>query len=194
MSLKGKTDIFQGTSREFTGIDPLSIKLISDRVLIRDLQDAEKEGSIVIPEAYRDRGVNDFGTMRIGVVVAVGPGDRFIEHGVTDEGEVRRTLITCPCMCAYAMMRDGSRWWFDIRNYCRVELKPGEKCPACDGSGRIPICVPPQVWPGQKVLYDRRKEAEIYLDGQRYLIVHAEQAVVAVLEEEDAGGTGRNIQ
>lgn len=172
MSLAGKSSIFEGISNQFA-IDPASIRLISDRVLLKDLGDAEKEGSIIIPPAFRERGLNEFNTYRMGLVIAVGPGDRFRELGVTDENEVRRMLLTEPCgWCA------GEGKHFDIRSYSIVN------CRLCNGTGREGVCVPPQCVPGDKVLYEKRLECEVYLNGERYVLCHAEQAVIAILEDE----------
>jgi hypothetical protein len=182
MSLLGKTHIFNEIANRLHGVDPSSIRLISDRVLLKDLGDLEKEGSIIIPEAYRERGLNQFGTYRKGVVISTGPGDRFLEVGIEECGNeaprVRRKAITVPCQC-----QDGSRKWFDIINYIVVEIPDGGVCPACGGSGRVPVCVPPQCKPGDIVLFDRRREAEIYLNGERYCILNSEQSVIAVLED-----------
>lgn len=171
MSLLGKSSIFEGIGNEFA-LDPSSIRLISDRVLIKDLGDMEKDGQIIIPEKYRERGLNADGTYRVGLVVAVGPGDRFLECGITEENQVRRKLLTEPCgLC------DAGGTMVDVMN--------GESliCPRCEGSGRQPVCVPPQCMPGDVVMLERRREAEVYLNGVRYLLVHAEQSVIAVLED-----------
>ena len=184
MSLLGKTHIFNEIANRLHGVDPSSIRLISDRVLLKDLGDLEKEGSIIIPEAYRERGLNQFGTYRKGVVISTGPGDRWLEVGIEefDNGapRVRRKAITKPCeKCENGIMKhvvvDGLV--FDV-------VSPLEKCPWCEGSTRRPICVPPQCKPGDIVLFDRRREAEIYLNRERYTIINAEQSVLAVLEEE----------
>lgn len=190
MSLKGKTDafgrtdIFAGGGQEFT-LDPSTIRLISDRVLLRDDADAEKEGSIIIPEKWREEAT---GKYRSGVVVAVGPGDRFYEMGIIESTDglspqVRRKLITKTCPDCKGSGRTDQ---FNIRDY---RFDP---CPTCDPNdlpfnrtmnGKIPICVPPQCKVGERVLYERRKEAEIFINGSRYCLVHAEQAIVGVLED-----------
>lgn len=209
MSLKTDNDIFRSTSQQVP-YKPEDVKLISDRVLIRDLGSPEKVGLIEIPEKYRDKA-GPGGNLRIGVVVSVGPGDRFIEHGVTDEGEVRRSLITtkerCPVCSEGSAFRCKACWeraqryvpckvepgkcetcggdlqpcWFDLRGY---ELVWQTKCIGCGGTGYVerPVTVPPQCLPGETVLYDRRREAEVFLDGVRHVLCHAEQAVIAVLE------------
>lgn len=175
MSLKGKSDIFESIAQHYDGIadDPAVIRLISDRVLIRDLGEQEQIGSIVIPEVARKPGTGS-DTLRTGVVVAVGPGDRFIEMGVSDEGEVRRKLITGGDCAAC----NGHGKYFDIQTYETNE------CPHCYGGGKEPLTIPPQCQPGDKVLYSRRAEAEIFLGGVRYTIINAEQSAYAVLTED----------
>lgn len=172
MSLLNKTDIFDSPSQVLE-IDPASIRLLSDRCLIRDLGDPEKVGSIFIPESAQGCGLafHEWGTLRVGEVVATGVGDRYIEVGFDEgAGRVRRKLITIPCLCC-----NGT--FFDIRSYSLMQ------CPACLGTGRIPITIPPQCNPGEKVLYSRRREAEFYVNGERLAIVNAEQSILAVLED-----------
>src|ERR1700723_874166 len=164
MSLKNKTDIYDSPS-QLLAIDPATIRLISDRCLIRDLGDPERIGSIIIPEVARYKIRDEWGTLRIGEVVATGPGDRFIEVGIekspSESPRVLRRLITVPCGCEPLSAEQsemfgrkrGARYWFDIVNYCMVELPDGVKCPVCHDTGRIPITVPPQCSPGDKVLY-----------------------------------------
>lgn len=174
MSLKGKKTIFDGISNQFD-LDPASIRLLSDVVLLKDMGDPDREGLVIIPEAFRERGVNQFGTYRIGLVIAVGEGDRYSEHGVTDEGQVRRRLLTAPCELCGA---GGTM----------IEVWPNAGaptiCPKCEGTGRHGVCVPPQCKPGDRVLFEKRAEAQVYLNGERYVMCHAEQACIAVLEEE----------
>jgi co-chaperonin GroES (HSP10) len=165
MSLKGKTNIFDGVWNRVE-IDPATIRLLEDRVLIRDCPEPEKQGSIVIPEVCRDKDI-----LRTGIVLAVGPGNRFVELGVTDEGEVRRRKLTKPCPeCG------GRGEMFDIRGYKRVS------CPVCLGEKAVQAVEEPQVKPGDRVLYSRRREAEFIVNGERLSLMYAEQSVLAVLE------------
>ncbi len=166
----GRT-IFDGPGQVIEGIDPSQIKLLSDRCLIQDLpQDDERRGLIYIPDSAKQDGVGKQGLLRIGKVIAVGAGDRFLEHGLDAQGVLRRTLITAPCL------HDG------------YGLPDAPPCSMCDEDGRIPVTVPAQCSPGDTVLYDRRRECEIYINGLRYCIVHAEQSVLAVLDSEEIGG------
>jgi co-chaperonin GroES (HSP10) len=164
MSLKGKTDIFDSPS-QLLEIDPATIRLLSDRCLIRDLGDPERVGSIIIPEVAREKVMHEWGTLRIGEVVATGPGDRFIELGWDDYSGVRRKLITRKCH------------WCEIVSYTKIT------CPRCLGAHRIPVTILPQCRPGERVLYSRRREAEVYIGGERFSLLNSEQSVIAVLED-----------
>ncbi len=170
--------IFDGPGQCIEGeIDVASIKLLEDRVIILDIpQDDSTVGSLVIPDVAQNGGVGKGGNFRIGLVVAVGPGDKFLEVGSpNNQGVVGRKLITAPCS------HDCQDRWFDVADY---EWKP-RPCPFCDngGDGRIPVVVPPQCKVGDRVLYDRRRHEELILNGQRYALMHAEQAAMAVLED-----------
>lgn len=171
--------IFDSPSQR-VAVDPATVRMLSDRCLIRDLpQDDSIVGSLVVPEIKRTGGVGKDGLLRIGVVVAVGPGDRYFELGLDVDGEsVRRKLLTQRCLLC-----DG------LKKY-RVVSGEGDDqrtgpwcdCPGCDGSGRAPVTMPPQCQPGDTVLYSRMRHEEILIAGERYVLCHAEQAVLAVLE------------
>jgi co-chaperonin GroES (HSP10) len=182
-------NIFESPSQRLEGVDPATIRLIEDRVLIRDLGDVEKVGSIIIPETARGDSAVGSPRLRLGLVIAVGPGDKFVEKGFDEHtGQVLRVAVTVACSCGMLerlgkacgveIQKYNPRKWFDIRKYEFVELGPGEACPLCHDTGRAPVTVPPQCQPGDKVLYDRRREAE-----HRYVLCHAEQAVFAVVED-----------
>ena len=167
-------------SNRLTGIDPASIRLTSDRVLIRDLEQNEVDhvGSIYIPEEAREKvgGVGKEGRLRLGIVVAMGPGDRFLEVGLDGEGVVRRRLIESDCSLCIGT---GNVTHWNQYQICLC----GNSCPKCDGTGRTPVTVPPQCAVGDTVIFDLRREMEIYLDGVRFSIVNASQSVLAVVEE-----------
>lgn len=156
--------IFDGPGQHVT-CDPAKIKLLSDRVLIKDIpQDDSHSGSLIVPEVAQRGGVGKQGMLRIGVVVATGPGDAFSEHGLDAQGAVRRRLLTATCpKCATL------GFW--------------STCPACDGAGSVPIVIPPQCQPGDTVLYDRFRSQEMIINGERYQLSNAEQTVLAVLEK-----------
>lgn len=181
MNLRTADNLFDGISNHID-VDPSTIRLISDRVLIRDVEDEEKIGSIVIPESAREKTApGKDGRLRIGVVVAVGPGDKFLEHGLNAQGSLRLTRITRPVTpedpCSMCRGKDR---WFDIREYRYVAVEK-EPCPYCI-DGRVPVTVPPQCRVGDRVLYDRRRHEEMVIGGVVYSLLHAEQAVWAVLE------------
>lgn len=170
MSLKGKSDIFESPSQRVDHIDPASIRLLQDRILVRDLGEPSTVGMIVIPQCALDKD-----KIRIGLVLAVGPGNQFIESGITDEGQVRRTLITTGRQCPAC---SGSGQQFSIRKYAL------DDCPYCYGGGKEPLTVPTQCEPGDRVLFSRRREAEFYVNGERLSLIFEEQSVLAVLEDQ----------
>ncbi len=169
----GRT-IFDGPGQH-VDVNPSSIRLLSDRVLLLDLpQDDSINGSLVIPGTAQNGGVG--GNFRVGLVIAVGPGDAYIEMGADNHGRVRRKLITAPCPdcdgMGYFPCEDGSRL------PCSVVAESD-----CEDTGRVPVVVPAQCNPGDRVIYDRRREAEVIIEGKRYGMIHAEQSVLAVLED-----------
>lgn len=176
--------IFDSPSQVLQGIKPEDIRPIYDRVVIRDLgeSDAEKCGSIWIPEVSRDKA-----RLRIGLVVAVGPGDAWTEHGLDAQGEPRRRGVTIPCYaCNGTGLRNGHTNWDSLKD---------AECPACHGTGRKDQWFNPRSYrmekarlpmmtkPGDRVLYDVRKDERFYVDGQTLYLVHEEQACIAILED-----------
>ena len=166
-----KESIYEGLS-QFLQSDPANIRLLEDRVLIRDLGEQERVGSIIIPETAAARGVGKAGMLRLGVVVAVGPGDKFKELGLDESGAVRRKLLTERC----PECETGR--FFDAKAY---EYVP---CPKCGGTTRAPAVMPTECKPGDRVIYDRRREAELLWKGETYSLIHEEQSILAVLEGE----------
>lgn len=177
------TNIFRSNSQFVHNLDATLIKPLWDRCLIRDIPDPDRIGSIWIPETAAERGVGKEGLLRIGVVVAVGPGDKFTREWVerdhlTGQHHVqRKALGRCP---------DCEAPGFQITRYVDPpynEQYPAftyKVCPTCSGDGirRWPM----QCKVGDKVIVDRRKEAEFYVNGERLYLVHEEQAILAVLE------------
>jgi co-chaperonin GroES (HSP10) len=173
--------IFESIAQDRRDIDPSSIRLIEDRVLIKDLGDLEQAGSIIIPQTARADSRAGSPRLRLGLVIAVGPGDKFVERGMNERtDQVLRVAITEPCKaCDPGDGKGpvGRRWNIDDYEFVI--------CPRCNGTKRQNVVVPPQCQPGDKVLYDRRKESEFYFgdDKARYVLCHAEQAVIAVVED-----------
>lgn len=176
--------IFDGPGQRID-VDPARIRLLSDRVLLRDIpQDDSQRGSIVIPEVAQDGSVGKRGLYRIGLVIAVGPGDSVYEW-VEPMSErcskmealdaVRRKLITKRCECCWGSGEQDETDWTGANHE--------RPCSECGGSGRIPVTVPPQCKPGQMVLYDMRRQEQLYLNGVLHQLCHAEQAVLAIIEE-----------
>lgn len=134
MSLLNKSSIFDGAD-QFISHDPKDVRPIYDRVLVREIPEPETRGSIFIPQSALGKP-----GLRIGEVVAVGKGDRWIEKGWREgESEPRRSAL-------------------------KVD--------------RLPM----DVKPGDRVVYDRRTECEVYLQGEPYSLIHQEQSIFCVLE------------
>lgn len=171
MNLRTAESIFAGIS-QILEHDPGMITPIGDRVLIRDLGPLETPSALELPETARDNA-----KLRVGLVVAVGAGDRYSEHGLDAEGNVRRRLLTKPCTNCKGPDGTQTGQWFNFYEY---RMEP---CIACKGEKRVPVVVPPQCQVGERVIYDRRREAEYFIDGQRYVLLHAEQSVIGVVED-----------
>lgn len=162
-SLRNKKSIFDTIEQRVDHVDPTSIKLAGDRCLLRDIPGTDRLGSIWLPEVCRDQE-----RLRQAEVVAVGPGDVVLEAPVDQtnydaDGYVR-------------LKRRRVKCW-----RCKGEAFEGRPfgCAACEGTGygRLPM----DVQPGQRVLYSRRLESEIFINGNRYSMAHAEQAIFAIL-------------
>lgn len=138
-SLKGKRSIYESTAQRLDHVDPKSIRLQRDRCLIQDIPDADRIGSIWVPEVAK--GLEQ---LRQGIIIAIGPGDNCIET-VADQ---RRTRS------------DGG-----------VPLR-GQSCD--HSTGRMPM----SVGPGDLVLYNRRDESEIFIDGTTFDLVYEEQSIL----------------
>jgi co-chaperonin GroES (HSP10) len=165
MNLRTSESIFAGIS-QFLEHAPGDITPIGDRVLVRDMGPFNASATVAISER-----ANDKEQLRLGLVLAVGIGDSVSEHGLDADGRVRRRLLTRPCK------QCETGYFFDARQYKRVP------CPSCHGERRVPVVVPPQCNVGDKILYDRRKEAEFVVNGEKLSLIHAEQSVWAVVEE-----------
>ena len=168
MKTLDRTSIFDSPSQLLEDLSPDKIKPMWSRVLIRDEHEADdKIGSIFLPQG--DKGKD---TRRIGIVVAVGPGDKHFEKGLVRDSDGntsvdRRFLGKCePC---------GG-----LGQILNAQAGVFETCPQCQGDGikRFPM----EVKVGDRVLYDRRRDAEFVIEGERYNLVFEEQSVLGVLE------------
>jgi len=138
---KGHTDLAKGQyalSQVLQNLSLEQVKPCGSNVLIKDLPDDDKIGSIVIPENHKSE------LRRIGIVVAVGPGDKWIQGRPKIKGTSKPT---------YRALPEGTE---------RLEME-------CK--------------PGDRVLFDRRRHREIYIEGERYSLVYEAQSVLAILED-----------
>ncbi len=86
-----RTSIYDSLSQRMDHVHPLNVRPIWDRVLIRDIHDDEKLGSIFLPE-LSDHWSGEKERHRVGIVVATGPGDKILESWgrvVDKEGKLR---------------------------------------------------------------------------------------------------------
>lgn len=190
-SLKHKHGIFE-SYRQALDWDPLRIRLIEDRLLIRDVPDEPEINGIVKPDNV-ETGVGKNGLYRIGIVVATGPGNKFIEVGTEGYGEdmrvVRRKILgRCPTCEGDGFDPDWPVSPMEIVDYDGTKKRLGAACPNCTfldtPHGLVPLTIPCTCKPGDRVIYERRKEAEVFIDGVRYGLVYEEQAVLMILGKE----------
>jgi co-chaperonin GroES (HSP10) len=158
-------------------IDPSMIKPMAGRVIVRDIHEDDKDGryaSLVLPQ-----NIEKAERRRLGVIVAVGEGDRWItmkERG--PYGAFRCKGIKCQD-CAGAGTVDffvmPLGWLGQVREPTLSE------CTTCHGTGlgRLPM----ETKPGDRVIYDRRREAEIEIGGERYSLLYEEQGCLAIIDE-----------
>lgn len=173
-SARVKDSIFDEVSQLMPGLDPHDIRPIHDRVLIQDLPDEQQIGSIIIPDTAQERGVGKKGLLRIGLVIAVGRGDKWAAEWVERNEVKRRPLGAC-----MACKGSGSTS-YEIRTDTYHHDGTNFPCEVCKGDGIRRWRM--YVKRGDRVIFDRRKEAEIFIEGIRYCLVHEEQAILAVLE------------
>lgn len=166
------TNIFKSNAQFVHGLKADGIKPIWDRLLIRDIPDPDKIGSIFVPETAAERGLGKNGLLRLGLVVAVGPGDKFTREKVMRDNTTGAHYVKRKALGACLACKTPPYGW------SADEWSMG--CSACTGDGV-------RRWPmyckvGDTVLYDRRKESELFIDGERFCLLHEEQAVMAVME------------
>jgi chaperonin GroES len=156
-------------------INPKKIKLSRDRVLIEDIPDADKIGSIWVPEVAK--GLEQ---IRQGLVVAVGPGDTGIEtitesHGTDADGRPLTRIRRAVC----GICKGSGTVFPSPTNH----VEYARDCPRCKGGGfrHLPISVSV----GMKILYQRREESEITIQGRLYDLVYEEQSILLKWETFD---------
>lgn len=183
------TNIFKSNSQYLHAMDAASIKPIWDRILVRDIPDENKIGSIWIPETAAERGVGKDGLIRLGLVVAIGAGDKFTrewverDHLTGTHQVMRKGLGACEYCAGCGQIKifgKNNMKMVTPATWSQDDQVPVEECPVCHGDGvrRWPMYCKP----GDTVVYDRRKESELFIEGCRYAVIHEEQAVFAILE------------
>ena len=170
MDVHAKTNLSRGgmfdSLSQIIEDDPASIRPIHDRLLVRDVPDAEKSaGGIVLTAAPSLGGLGKSGRMRLGDVVATGKGDPYFQW--MEKGKVK--IRAYPCA------------WISTGDCVDYVTGP---CPRCEGRGFSHVDL--IVKPGDRVVIDRRKEAEfqIGIGGARYTLCHEQQAVYGIMRKE----------
>lgn len=161
-----------------TNTEVSSFRLLGDQVLVEPQENPERfdnfNGVLYLPQKP-ERGKGEF--FHSGRVVSCGPGDKIREGKVRPDGS--RAVYAAPEQeCA------------DCKGIGATEAKSPRflfapiyvDCPACHGTAKVPGRWPIHVKPGDLVLYERRPWAEVELDRKRYVILHEEQHIVAVIE------------
>ena len=136
---------------ESIDVPPSRVRLLGDFILVLPKPEETYKNLIIIPPAHQKKD----GGLLVGEVVKCGPGDRMMKRICRRCGESKDNPISVSpgrCKC-------GSCGWTQGREFRR----------------------PVGVFPGDKVLYWRSPANEVVLQGNRYEILHEEQAVVAVL-------------
>lgn len=164
-----KTSIFDGLS-QILAIDPADVRPLFDRLLVKDVPDEElSPAGVVLTAAPSLGGLGKKGLIRIGQVVAAGRGDKYYEW--LENGKVHQKPYPC--------QRCGGRATMKVPCTALHDYDTPVDCGQCRGTGTHHVEMLIQV--GDYVIYDRRKEAEIYVNWVRYSLIHEQQAVYAIL-------------
>jgi co-chaperonin GroES (HSP10) len=153
-----------------------TIQPLGDLVLVRRLPDADSVHGILIPESARNKKRGDdndiHGSLRRGIVVALGPGDKLLQFKCPDCGEV-----------AGATMRPES-----ARSATLVPRTPNKKC-GCGVSTKWQFATgEPEVYCemepaiGNEVIFERWGSSQFDIDGVEYSLIHEEQSILGVIE------------
>ena len=189
----------RSNSNVLTGIDVSKIRLQRDRIIVRDLPENEvqKIGGIFLPDGdgkEKKGGVGKNGLLRLGEVVAVGPGDHLIGKGLDADGKERLAMVMADCSHCQGEGVVNSGWGggektangSEFPRYMVVACdENGEnlKCPHCSGTGKVQATSQCYCKPGDVVVYDLRREAEFFIDGVRYGMLYEEASVLLILED-----------
>ena len=137
-----KHSIYESVAQFMDHVDVKKIRLQRDRVLVEDIPDSDRIGSIWVPESAK--GLEQ---IRQGIVVAIGPGDDRIDRLVS-----QNTV--------------------DAFGHARTAFRSAETV-----SGHLPM----SVRPGDRVLYGRRDDSEIYVGGKTLCLCYEEQSILGRL-------------
>jgi co-chaperonin GroES (HSP10) len=161
-----------------TNTEVSSFRLLGDQVLVEPQEKPELfdnfNGVLYLPQKP-ERGKGEF--FYVGRVVSCGPGDKIREGKVRPDGS-RAAYLAPEQKC-----EDCNGMGLALAYGGMAGLGAFVDCPTCHGTGKVSGRWPIHVKPGDLVLYERRPWAEVELDRKRYVILHEEQHIVAVIEE-----------
>lgn len=144
------------------------IQPLGDCVLVRRVDGKEHAGLIVIPQGLR----NPARGLRVGEVVAVGPGDKLLK-------------IKCGLCGLWREFIPGVRYKESHNGEHPVPRAP-LPCRVCGSSnieatwthGRADM----NLKAGDQIVYSRTPANNVVIDGQEYVFLHEAQHIDAVLE------------
>lgn len=178
---RSRTSLVDGDyslSQVMDNLDPASIIPLGSRVLIRDEPEVAQTGSIVHPQMAPNK-LGQGNTKRIGIVVAVGRGDSYSEVLIGDGKTTQRKVVRKSLGVCEGCIGTGR----DPREYRNV-LTGGwdaNVCALCHGDGKHRMEM--QVKVGDRVLYDYRREAQIFIGGEMFQLVDEHQSILGILED-----------
>lgn len=109
-TIRAAESLFYNPQARLDHVSPADIRLLGDRVMIEDLPPDEKDGSLFLPETAQGRGLGKNESLRIGRVVAIGPGDKYWERQVNRPK--RPTIVKCT---SWAGRPEGWRFPMAVR-------------------------------------------------------------------------------
>lgn len=175
-SARVRKHLFDELSQHIQNVDAADVRPVFDRCLVRDIPDEDQIGSIIVPETAGPIGVGKKGLLRLGEVVAIGPGDPWQSERYDKETKrvVRKALGACK-VCDGAGVTN-----YDIVNDLFHRDGPTFPCNICKGDGIHRWAM--QVKPGDRVIFDVRKEALFHIGGEDLYLIYEQQSILAVVE------------
>lgn len=179
-SARVRKHLFDELSQHIQNVDAADVRPVFDRCLVRDIPDEDQIGSIIVPETAGPIGVGKKGLLRLGEVVAIGPGDPWQSERYDKETKrvVRKALGACKACDGTGVVPYGK---FGVKVFVEGVEDPSDvECLDCNGDGvhRWEM----QVKVGDRVIFDVRKEALFHIGGEDLYLIYEQQSILAVVE------------